>query len=120
MKNLLALCLIAAFVIIVGAVIIYGRSLVRIGKERKTNQRLRVEEEERKKMMKERPDDGTPFIWNDKYFRMYKKGMLTLGEAINATRAEAGFPPVEFKDGEDTKFNMDDDTKTWPGPPATT
>jgi len=56
MNNLLALCLIAAFVIIAGAVIIYGRSLVRMDLEKKLLHRRRVEDAEREERMGEGPE----------------------------------------------------------------
>lgn len=53
-------------------------------------------------------------------WKMYKAGMITYGEAINITRAEAGYEPMKFEHGEDMRFYLpplsidDDDTKTWP------
>ena len=48
----IAICIIALIVVIVGAAIIYGRSLVRISHEKKANHRLRVEDDAQREMFK--------------------------------------------------------------------
>ena len=51
----IAIVLIALAVVIVGAVVIYGRSLVRSHRERRELHRRRVENAERKEMMSDGP-----------------------------------------------------------------
>ena len=55
----IGLALIALVVVIFGACIIYGRSLVRSGREKKELHRRRLEDEERERLMAERPEDDT-------------------------------------------------------------
>jgi len=69
-----------------------------------------------RKWMLEKPDEceltdtTEPFVIDKKPFQLYRAGIYTLGEAINETRKRAGYPPLKFEHGEDTKFY-------WP-PPA--
>ena len=95
----IAIVLIALFVVIVGAAIIYGRSLVRIDKEKKALHRRRVEDEERKRMFAKSGGD-------------WIKPFPTAGEMFDAVDKEARRRGRQL-------LKKDDDTKTWPGPPAT-
>jgi len=92
MNNLLALCLIAAFVIIAGAVIIYGRSLVRIDLEKKLLHRRRVEDAEREETM----------------------GLVPDSESMILTYADGRQVRIPFK----AESPADDDTRTWPKMPG--
>jgi hypothetical protein len=71
MKYKIALVIIALAVVIVGAAIIYGRSLVRTGKEKRELHRRRVEDEERERLFAKPEDDDTktwPVIdWEKRY-----------------------------------------------------
>lgn len=96
----------------------------RLRREREEGIRRSVEQRNRL-MDKMTPDDeaGKPFVIDKKPFKLWKAGAYTFGEAVNETRRRAGYPPLEWKHGEDRAFypNMrmespDDDTKTWPGP----
>jgi len=56
--------LIALVVVIVGACIIYGRSLVRTGREKKELHRRRVEDEEREELTKQSWLSDDPWKWS--------------------------------------------------------
>jgi len=98
---------------VVALALIIRRSLRQI--KRTQMNKLYVSEAYRKYLL-ERPDEceltdtTEPFVIDKKPFQLYRAGAYTLGEAINETRKRAGYPPLKFEHGEDTKFY-------WP-PPA--
>jgi len=85
----ICICIIALAVVIVGAAIIFGRSLVRSGHEKKVNHRLRVEDDEQRDMFS--PEHMSMRV--GQYREMQK------------LRKEVGAPVLDLPD---------DDTKAWP------